>query len=100
MINMLRAGEPDTSGYVSRLEREVENLKVDRQFLREQIKVKDGQIASLLERDRKTSIHIGKLQEMLTPLLGASRRPVHIHDTPPAPEDGAPSIARATWLLT
>jgi hypothetical protein len=59
---------------VARLEREVERLEDDRDFLREQIKVKDGQIASLLERDRETNILIRGLQEMLTPLLGAPPR--------------------------
>jgi hypothetical protein len=58
---------------VARFEREVERLEDDREFLREQIKVKDGQISSLLERDRETNILIGKLQEMLTPLLSAPR---------------------------
>ena len=77
-------GEPATSGSVTRLEREVENLKEDRAFLREQVKVKDGQIASLLERDRETNILIGKLQEMLTPLLGVPRREPHVHEAPTA----------------
>ena len=75
-----RGGEPDTSGHVLHLEREVEGLREDREFLRDQIKVKDGQIASLLERDRETNILIGKLQEMLTPLLGAPRLEPHIHE--------------------
>ena len=61
----------------------MERLEDDREFLREQIKVKDGQITSLLERDRETNILIGKLQEMLTPLLGAPERGPRIHDTPP-----------------
>lgn len=69
-----RRGAPDTTGHATHLEREVEGLREDREFLREQIKVKDTQIASLLERDRETNILIRGLQEMLTPLLGAPRR--------------------------
>jgi hypothetical protein len=59
----------------------VERLQDDREFLRDQIKVKDTQIASLLERDRETNILIRGLQEMLTPLLGPRREPP-IHDNP------------------
>jgi hypothetical protein len=73
--------ESEPSQHVARLEREVERLEDDRDFLREQIKVKDGQIGSLLERDRETNILIRGLQEMLTPLLGAPRR------EPPAQAD-------------
>ncbi len=51
----------------------MERLQDDREFLREQIKVKDTQIGSLLERDRETNILIRGLQEMLTPLLGPRR---------------------------
>jgi len=66
------AGKP--AELIGHMEREVARLNDDRDFLREQIKVKDGQIASLLERDRETNILIRGLQEMLTPLLGAPRR--------------------------
>jgi phosphoribosylformylglycinamidine (FGAM) synthase-like enzyme len=69
----------------ARLEREVERLEDDRDFLREQIKVKDGQIASLLERDRETNILIRGLQEMLTPLLGAPRHDPPMEDRPMNP---------------
>jgi hypothetical protein len=69
----------------ARLEREVERLEDDRDFLREQIKVKDGQIASLLERDRETNILVRGLQEMLTPLLGAPRREPPVEDRPAGP---------------
>jgi hypothetical protein len=69
-----KAGETVTSHDLTRLEREVEQLNGDREFRREQIKVKDGQIASLLERDRETNVLIRGLQEMLTPLLGPARR--------------------------
>jgi hypothetical protein len=53
---------PASSQDVARLEREVEQLHDDRDFLREQIKVKDAQIAvkdqqisAMLERDRETN---------------------------------------------
>lgn len=68
-----KAAEPNASGDVVHLEREVQGLREDREFLRDQIKVKDGQIASLLERDRETNILVRGLQEMLTPLLGPRR---------------------------
>lgn len=67
-----REGEPPE--LIRHMQREVDRLQEDREFLREQIKVKDGQIASLLERDRETNILIRGLQEMLTPLLGAPHR--------------------------
>jgi hypothetical protein len=65
---------PDMSHYVQRLEREVEHAKDERDFLREQVNRKDKQIDALLERDRETNILVRGLQEMLTPLLGPSRR--------------------------
>jgi len=68
------------SPYVARLEREVEQLNDDREFLRDQIKVKDGQIAlkdqqigAMLERDRETNFLVQGLQKMLTPFLQAPR---------------------------
>lgn len=63
-----------TSRYVVGLEREVERALEDRAFLHEQIKVKDTQIAALLERDRETNILVRGLQQMLSPLLGPVRR--------------------------
>jgi len=66
--------ETDVSRYVVRLEREVEQAKDERDFLREQIDRKDKTIDSLIERDRETNILVRGLQEMLTPLLGAPRR--------------------------
>jgi hypothetical protein len=78
-------GTTGSSVDVARLEREVERLEDDRDFLRDQIKVKDGQIASLLERDRETNILIRGLQEMLTPLLGAPRHQTPVQDPPPNP---------------
>jgi hypothetical protein len=68
-------GESQTPFDRDMLEREVERLEDDRNFLRDQIKVKDGQIASLLERDRETNVLIRGLQEMLTPLLGPRHEP-------------------------
>jgi hypothetical protein len=58
--------QPRPDAYVQRLESENE-------FLRGQIGQKDKTIDALLERDRETNILVGRLQEMLTPLLG---RPV------------------------
>ena len=72
----------DTSRYVARLEIELEQAKDDRDFLREQIDRKDKTIDALIERDRETNFLVRGLQEMLTPLLGASRREPPIHDTP------------------
>jgi hypothetical protein len=81
-----REGEPAMAGYVAQLERDVERLEDDREFMREQIKVKDGQIASLLERDRETNILIRGLQEMLTPLLGSPRpEPRRVSAEPQSP---------------
>ncbi|MEO8630001.1 MAG: hypothetical protein ABI612_18135 [Betaproteobacteria bacterium] len=65
------------SPYVARLEREVEQAKDEREFLREQINRKDRTIEALIERDRETNFLVRGLQEMLTPLLGSRR------DTPP-----------------
>ena len=62
------------SRYVVGLERAVERALEDRAFLHEQIKVKDTQIAALLERDRETNILVRGLQQMLSPLLGPVRR--------------------------
>jgi len=56
------------TAYVGRLESENE-------FLRGQIGVKDKTIEALLERDRETNILVGRLQELLTPLLGRSTGP-------------------------
>jgi len=55
--------QPRPDAYVQRLEGENE-------FLRGQIGQKDKTIDALLERDRETNILVGRLQEMLTPLLG------------------------------
>lgn len=59
--------QPDVSQYVARLESE--NV-----FLRDQIGVKDTQIAALLERDKETNFLIRGLQTMLAPLLGTGER--------------------------
>jgi len=63
----------DLSPYLTRLEREVEQAKDEREFLREQINRKDKTIEALIERDRETNFLVRGLQEMLTPLLGARR---------------------------
>jgi hypothetical protein len=67
--------QPRPDAYLQRLESEVE-------FLRGQIGKKDNTIDALLERDRETNILVGRLQEMLTPLLG---RPDGV-----SPGDGEP----------
>lgn len=67
-------GDSDWSRYVVRLEREVEQAKDERDFLREQIDRKDKTIDSLIERDRETNVLVRDLQHMLAPLLGAPRR--------------------------
>ena len=56
-----------------RLEAEVDRLKDDITFLRQQITTKDDQIASLLERDKETNFLVRGLQQMLTPLLSNSQ---------------------------
>ncbi len=61
---------PDATEYVKRLESETE-------FLRVQIGQKDKTIDALLERDRETNILVGRLQEMLTPLLGRADQTNH-----------------------
>jgi hypothetical protein len=66
--------ENDASRYVARLEKEVEQAKDERDFLREQIDRKDKTIDSLIERDRETNVLVRDLQHMLAPLLGAPRR--------------------------
>lgn len=55
--------QPRPDAYVQLLESQTE-------FLRGQILQKDKTIDALLERDRETNILVGRLQEMLTPLLG------------------------------
>jgi len=67
LSRQVAAPTPDMSRYVGALERETE-------FLREQIGVKDTQIAALLERDKETNFLIRGLQTMLSPLLGAGER--------------------------
>ena len=53
----------DASRYVARLEREVEQAKDERDFLREQIDRKDRTIDFALERDRETNFLIRGLQD-------------------------------------
>ena len=77
----LATDDKEVSRYVERLEREVEQAKDERDFLREQIDRKDKTIDSLIERDRETNILVRGLQEMLTPLLGAPRRDHSTHES-------------------
>lgn len=62
----------DMSRYVVRLEREVEQAKDERDFLREQIDRKDRTIDSLIERDRETNFLIRGLQNLI-PRLAMGR---------------------------
>jgi hypothetical protein len=64
------ASEPDTSGVVAVLERENALLREQKDFYRNQVEVKDTQIAALLERDKETNYLVRGLQTMLGPLLG------------------------------
>lgn len=57
--------ETDMSRFVVRLEREVEQAKDERDFLREQIDRKDRTIDSLIERDRETNFLIRGLQNLI-----------------------------------
>ena len=64
------ASEPDMSGVVAVLERENSLLREQKDFYRNQVEVKDTQIAALLERDKETNYLVRGLQTMLAPLLG------------------------------
>lgn len=84
--------QPDVSQYVARLESE--NV-----FLRDQIGVKDTQIAALLERDKETNFLIRGLQTMLAPLLsrGSEAEPFRTahQDTRNVPKnEGEPGAER------
>jgi hypothetical protein len=68
-----QAATEETSHYVVQLERQLENARDERDFLREQIDRKDRTIDALIERDRETNFLVRGLQEMLTPLLGGRR---------------------------
>lgn len=74
LSRQVAADDPMTSRYVAQLEKDVERLNEDREFLRTQITTKDQQIGALLERDRETNILVRGLQQMLSPLLGPVRR--------------------------
>jgi len=64
------ASEVDKSGLVVVLERENALLREQKDFYRNQVEVKDTQIAALLERDKETNYLVRGLQTMLAPLLG------------------------------
>jgi len=64
------ASEPDMPGMVAVLERENVLLREQKDFYRNQVEVKDTQIAALLERDKETNYLVRGLQTMLAPLLG------------------------------
>ncbi len=62
--------QPDVSGRVALLESENVLLREQKDFYRNQVEVKDTQIAALLERDKETNYLVRGLQTMLAPLLG------------------------------
>lgn len=65
----------DQPRHVAADNRYVERLENDIEFLRDQVGVKDKTIEALLERDRETNVLVGRLQQMLAPLLGTSTEP-------------------------
>ncbi len=69
------ATSPDRSRPVADDIRYTERLEGENVFLRSQISVKDKTIEALLERDRETNILVGRLQELLTPLLSRPGSP-------------------------
>ena len=69
------AATSDQSQHVERLEREVEQTKDERDFLREQIDRKDKTIEALIERDRKTNFLIRGLQNLIPRLDMSCREP-------------------------
>ena len=75
--------EPDVSRFVAHLENENTMLRDQIVFLRDQVGVKDTQIAALLERDKETNYLVRGLQTMLAPLLG---RGAESHKPPQASE--------------
>jgi hypothetical protein len=74
------ASEPDVSGMVGVLERENALLREQKDFYRNQVEVKDTQIAALLERDKETNYLVRGLQTMLAPLLGRGDHADHRQD--------------------
>jgi hypothetical protein len=65
--------EADTSRIVALLESANTSLREQNIFFRDQLVVKDTQIAALLERDKETNYLVRGLQTMLAPLLGRGR---------------------------
>jgi hypothetical protein len=82
------APEPDTSDLVALLERENTTLREQSEFFRDQIKVKDTQIAALLERDKETNYLVRGLQTMLAPLLGRGGNADHRQEGDQRPGNG------------
>jgi len=80
--------QPDTSRIVGLLENENASLREQNVFFRDQIGVKDTQIAALLERDKETNYLVRGLQTMLAPLLG-TRNPY-----PPKSDDASAQEGR------
>ncbi len=68
------------SGRVALLESENVLLREQKDFYRNQVEVKDTQIAALLERDKETNYLVRGLQTILAPLLGRGGNDNHRHD--------------------
>ena len=65
--------QTDTPRIIELLENANTSLREQNEFYRQQIGVKDTQIAALLERDKETNYLVRGLQTMLAPLLGRGR---------------------------
>lgn len=68
------AANNDVSRPAAASQKVIDMLERENSFLREQISVKDKQIADQSERVRETNILVGGLQKLLTPLLSVSDR--------------------------
>jgi hypothetical protein len=68
------------------VDRYVQRLESENEFLRGQVSVKDTQIEALLERDKETNTLIHRLQAMLAPLLVAPKHKQPVQQGSPADE--------------
>jgi hypothetical protein len=82
------APESDMSGRVALLESENTLLREQKDFYRNQVEVKDTQIAALLERDKETNYLVRGLQTMLAPLLGRGGNADHRQEGDQRPGNG------------
>ena len=63
-------------------------LREQKDFYRNQVEVKDTQIAALLERDKETNYLVRGLQTMLAPLLGRGGNADHRQEGDQHPGNG------------